>query len=130
MLPVHFLFVGIRRYRGQAAEVVVFATIRDRFQVFGISPVGDTDTSDLALFCHIYCLLFLNNGIIGKLIPGDSATLFHKTDCVRRCGTTAGPLKSDTLTAENRHPCRYSDSWINWRGDRHDVSPHAVLLSP
>ena len=48
--------------------------------------------------------------------------------CVRRCRTTAGPLKSDTLTAENEHPCRCSDSWRNWRGDRHDVSPHAVCL--
>ena len=48
--------------------------------------------------------------------------------CVRRCGTTAGPLKSDTLTAENRHPFRWSDSWRNWHGDRRDVSPHAVCF--
>ena len=50
--------------------------------------------------------------------------------CVRRCETTAGPLRSDTLTDENRHPCRYSDSWNNWRGDRHHVSPHAALFTP
>lgn len=51
-------------------------------------------------------------------------------DCVRRSETTAGPLKSDTLTAENRHPFRWSDSWRNWRGDRHAVSPHAVCFIP
>ena len=50
--------------------------------------------------------------------------------CVRRSETTAGPLKSDTLTAENRHPFRWSDSWRNWRGDRHAVSPHAVCFIP
>ena len=50
--------------------------------------------------------------------------------CVRRRGTTARPLKSDTSTAENRHPFRRSDSWRNWRGDRHDVSPHAVCFNP
>ena len=31
--------------------------------------------------------------------------------CVRRSETTAGPLKSDTLTAQIRHPFRRSDSW-------------------
>ena len=30
--------------------------------------------------------------------------------CVRRHGTTARPLKSDTLTAENSHPFRGSYS--------------------
>ena len=56
--------------------------------------------------------------------------LYEAMNCVRRCGTTAGPLKSDTLTAENRHPFRRSDSWRNWHGDRHDVSPHAVCFIP
>ena len=60
------LSLGIRRNRGQIAEVVVFAAVGDGFEVFGISPVGDADTGDSPLLCHIYCLLFLNNGIIGK----------------------------------------------------------------
>ena len=41
--------------------------------------MGDVDTGDLALLCHIYSLLFLNDGIVGMLIPGDPATLFYKT---------------------------------------------------
>ena len=42
----------------------------------------------------------------------------EKTMCVRRSETTAGPLKSDTLTAQIRHPFRRSDSWGCKRGDR------------
>ena len=61
-------------------EVVVFATVGDRFEVFGISTVGDADTGNLTLLSHIYCLLFFNDRIVGKLIPGDSAALFYKTD--------------------------------------------------
>ena len=61
----------IGRNRGEVAEVVIFAAVGDGFQVFRISTVGDADTGDLSLFCHVYCLLFLNNGVIGKLIPGD-----------------------------------------------------------
>ena len=82
------LSLGIRRNRGQVAEVVIFAAIGDGFQVFGISTVGDTDTGNLALLCHIYCLLFFNDRIVGKLISGDSAALFYKTDdplCVGIC---------------------------------------------
>ena len=51
-------------------------------------PVGDADTGDLTLLSHIYCLLFFNDRIVGKLIPGDSTALFHKTDdslCVGIC---------------------------------------------
>ena len=74
------LCFGFWRNRGKVTEVVIFAPIGDGFQVFRISTVGDTNTGDLTLFCHVYCLLFLNNGIIGKLIPGDSAALFDKSD--------------------------------------------------
>lgn len=52
--------------------------------MFEISTVGDADTGDLALFCHIHSLLFFHNGVVGKLIPGDSAALFHKPDDVFR----------------------------------------------
>ena len=61
----------------QVTEVVIFAPIGDGFQVFGISTVGDTNTGDLAPLCHIHGLLFFHNGIIGKLISGDSAALFY-----------------------------------------------------
>ena len=77
MLTVKLLSLGIRRNRGEVAEIIVFAAIGDGFQIFGITPVGDADTCDLALLCHIDCLLFFYNGIIRKLIPGDSAALFH-----------------------------------------------------
>ena len=80
MLSVKLLSLGLRRNRGEVAEVVVFTAIGDGFEIFGISTVGDADTGDLSLFCHIYCLLFFYNGMIGKLIPGDPAALFHQTD--------------------------------------------------
>lgn len=38
--------------------------------------------------------------------------------CVRRRKKTAGPFKSNTLTAENRHSFRRSDSGCCKRGDR------------
>ena len=78
-LTVKILCLGFGRNRGQVAQVVVFATIGDGFQVFGISPVGDADTGDVALFCHIHCLLFFNNGIVRKLVPGDPAAFLYKT---------------------------------------------------
>ena len=77
---VVFLSLGIRRNGGQVTEVVVFTAIGDGFEVFGISPVSDADTGDLTLLSHIYCLLFFNDRIVGKLIPGDSAAFFYKTD--------------------------------------------------
>ena len=80
MLSVKILGLGFGRDRGQVTKVVVFSAVGDGFEVFGISTVGDADTGDLALLCHIYCLLFLYNGIIRKLIPSDSAALFYKTD--------------------------------------------------
>lgn len=73
------LCLSIGRNRGKVTKLVVFATVGDGYQVFGISPVGDADTGDLALLCHIYCPLFFHNGIIGKLVPGDPATFLHKT---------------------------------------------------
>ena len=80
MLPAIILALRFRRNRGQIAEVVVFAAVGDGFEIFGISTVGDADTGDLALLCHVYRLLFFYNGIIGKLISDDSAALFHKPD--------------------------------------------------
>ena len=77
---VILLSLDFWRNGGQVAEVVIFTSIGDGFEVFRISPVGDADTGDLALFCHIYCLLFLYNGIIGKLIPGNSAAFFYQPD--------------------------------------------------
>ena len=80
MLSAKLLCFGFRRNRGKVAEIVFFATVGDGFQVFGISAVGDADTGDLSLLCHIYCLLFFNDGIVGKLISGDPAVFFHKPD--------------------------------------------------
>ena len=80
MLSVKLLSLVVRRYRGEIAEIVVFAAVGDGFEVFRISAVGDADTGDLALFRHIHSLLLFYNGIIRKLIPGDFAALFHKTD--------------------------------------------------
>ena len=78
MLSVKLLSLGIRRNGGKVAEVVIFAAAGDGFQVFCISAVGDADTGNLALFCHIHRLLFFYNRIIGKLIPGDPAALFTR----------------------------------------------------
>ena len=50
--------------------------------------------------------------------------------CVRRCKTTPRPSKSDTLTAEIRHPFRWSDSWYFRVETGLYVGPHAVWLSP
>ncbi len=82
------LSLGIRRNRGKIAEVIIFTAIGDGFQIFGIAAVGDADTGNLALFCHIHSLLFLYDGIVGELIPGNSATLFDKPGdplCVGIC---------------------------------------------
>ena len=68
------------RNSGKVSKVIVFAAIGDGFEIFGISTVGDANPGDLALFCHVYRLLFFHNGIIGKLIPSDSAALFHEAD--------------------------------------------------
>ena len=77
-----FLFgsLGSRRNRREISEVIIFAAIGDGFQVFGVPSVGDADTEDLPLFCHIHSLLFFHNGIVGKLLPGVPAALFHQTD--------------------------------------------------
>lgn len=69
-----------RRNGWQVSQIVVFTSVRDGFEVFRISTVGDADTSDLSLLCHIYCLLFFYNGIIGKLIAGNPAAFFYKSD--------------------------------------------------
>ena len=90
MLSVKLLSLGIRRNRGEIAEIVVFTAVGDGFEVFGISAVGDADTGDLALFCHIHSLLFFHNGVVGKLIPGDPATLFHKPDDALCVGISCG----------------------------------------
>ena len=92
MLTVKLLSLSIGRNRGEVTEIVIFAAIGDGLQVFRISTVGDADTGDLTLLCHIYCLLFFHNGVIGKLIPGDSATIFHKTDDLLCGGICLGNL--------------------------------------
>ena len=102
MLMVIFLSLGFWRNRRQVAEVVVFATIRDRFQVFGISTVGDADTGNLPLLCHIYCLLFFYNGIVRKLIPGDPAAFFYQTDNPLCVGIGLGDLIQGLLCMTRR----------------------------
>lgn len=82
----HILCVDFRGNRGEVTEVV-FAAVGDGFQVFRISAVGDADAGNLTLFCHIDCLLFFHNGIIGKLISGDSAALFYKSNNALCIGT-------------------------------------------
>ena len=82
MLTVLFLSLNFRRNRGEVTQVVIFAAVGNRFQIFRITPVGDAHTGDLSLFCHIHSPLFSYKGIIGKLIPGDSAALFHKANDV------------------------------------------------
>ena len=55
MLSVKLLCLGVRRNRGEVTEVVVFASIGDGFEVFGIATMGDANTGDMSLFGHIYC---------------------------------------------------------------------------
>ena len=80
MLTVKMLGLGFGRNGRQVTEVIIFTSVGDGFEVFGISVVGDANTCDLTLLCHIYRLLFLNDGVVGKLIPGDPAAFFYKTD--------------------------------------------------
>ncbi len=87
------LSLGIRRNRGQVAEVVIFTAVGDGLQVFRISPVGDADTGDQTLLSHIYCLLFLYNGIVRKLIPDDSAVLQIHGD-LRKLQGKVNPVKA------------------------------------
>ena len=92
MLTVKMLGLGFGRNRGKVAEIVVFAAVGDGFEVFRIATVGDADTGDLSLFCHVYCLLFFHNGIVGKLISGDPAAFFYKSDDPLCVGTCLGNL--------------------------------------
>ena len=80
MLSVKMLGFGVGRNRGEVSEIVVFVSVGDGFQIFGVPTVGDADTGDLTLFCHVYCLLLFYNRIVGKLIPGDPAAFLHKPD--------------------------------------------------
>ena len=82
------LGLGFGRNGRKVTEVIIFTSVGDGFEVFGISTVGDADTGDLTLLGHIYSLLFFYNRIIRKLIPGDPAALFYKTDdpfCISIC---------------------------------------------
>ena len=72
--------LGSGRNGGQIAQIVVFAAVGDGFEIFRIASMGDAHSGDLPLLCHVDCLLLFHNGIVGKLIPGDSAALFHKTN--------------------------------------------------
>ena len=65
-------------YRGQVAQIVVFTTIGDGFQIFGISPMGNAHTGDLPLPCHVYGLLLFYDRIVRQLIAGDPAAIFHQ----------------------------------------------------
>ena len=80
MLTVKILGLGFGRNGRKVTEVIIFTSVGDGFEVFGISTVGDADTGDSPLFCHIYCLLFLYNGIVRKLIAGDSAAFLYESD--------------------------------------------------
>ena len=92
VLPVIRLSLGIRGNRGKIPEVIVFAAVGDGFQVFRVTPVGDAHARDLPLLCHVYRLMFRYNGIVGKLIPSDSAALFHKPNDAFRIGAGLGDL--------------------------------------
>ena len=74
------------RYRWEIAQVVVFAAVGDGAEIFRIFPVGDAYAGNLSLLCHIHCLLFFHNGIIGKLIPGDHGTgiPLHEVEALAR----------------------------------------------
>ena len=104
MLSVKILGLGIGRNGGQVAEVVIFAAVGDGFEVFSIPAMGDADTGDLALFCHVYCLLFLYNGIVGKLVPGDSAAFFHEPNNPLCVGLRLWNLTQDLLYKFFPHP--------------------------
>ena len=115
MLKVILLSLGIGRNGWQVSQIVVFVSVRDGFQVFRISAVGDADTGDLSMLCHVYCLLFFYNGIVGKLIPGDSAALFHKTDAPLCVGICLGDLNSWYLEPKGKLKTISCDFCIFWR---------------
>ncbi len=80
--------MGVWRNRGKVSKVVILTAVGDGFQIFRISPVGDTHTGDLALLCHIYRLLLFYNRIVGKLVTGDPTAFLHQSYnafCVRIC---------------------------------------------
>lgn len=86
------LVSGLGRNRWQVTQIVVFAAVRDGFQVLRITPVGDTNSGKLPLLCHIHSLLLLHNGVIGKLVSGDPATLFYQAGNPLRIGICLGNL--------------------------------------
>ncbi len=74
----HAFILGILEKQRGDYKVFILVTVGDGFQIFRVSPVGDADTGDLALLCHIYRLLFFHNGIIRQLIPSDPAAFLYK----------------------------------------------------
>jgi len=70
----------LRRYRGQVTQIVVLTAIRNGFEIFCITTMGNANTGDSALLGHIDSLLLRNNGVIRKLITSDSATFFNQTN--------------------------------------------------
>ena len=86
------LSLGIRRYRGEVAKVIVLAAIWDRLEIFCISAMGDANTGDPDLLCHVYRLLLFHNRVVRKPISGDSSTLLHKTDDAFCGGLCLGDL--------------------------------------
>ena len=107
MLSVKLLSLGIRRYRGQVTQIIIFAAVGDGFEVFRLASVGDADSGDLALFGHVHGLLFFHDGIVGKLIAGDPAALFDEADdalCVGVClGDLVEGLLREILSVHVRH---------------------------
>ena len=90
-------------------ELVANANSRDPFQIADEIGLQIQMIKDFTVLKGVYMILhevpwaFINDNL---------------DDCVRRYETTAGPLKSDTLTAQILHPFRRSYSWGCERGDR------------
>lgn len=86
-LEQYSLCLGFRRNRGKISEIVVFASVGDGFQVFGISPVGDAYACNLVLLCHRNGFRLGKKGFIRQLVAGDPAAFLHKSDDVLGVGT-------------------------------------------
>ena len=84
-LSLHLL---LRGNRGQISQIVIFGAIGYGFQIFRISPVGNSNTLNLPLFCHGDGFGFGNEGFVGQFVSCDPAALLHKPDdafCVGIC---------------------------------------------
>jgi len=77
MLLVIILSQSSCRNSRKTTQIIVLAAVGDGFEVFRFAAVGDADSCDLVLLGHVHGLLFFHDGIVGKLIAGDFAALFH-----------------------------------------------------